>query len=437
MLIPFRSEFDPEVQGEGSIDPLGLATLADRLADWIFPGITARMWRPRFLTAMTVASAIVESFGESLAKDGITPPWLIFEWYFVEPMARLGEEDINGQRIPGINKARDALRNKVPMNPRRYLKTPKVFGFHGVYKRLATHARLLDSRLMPNENGNQLLKIWEEEQGLVGFRDADKNQGDGPRLRRLFQEAIKSSLQSCQTEKPTSWPGAVLIVDHLAPMRIGNNEGSFLWKLLLDYGANLDGEVFAKLRDKQLLKAFAEHQSERDLLTNLRPRVSEELRHRFETIEAYENFCRPLQESFDRLQFLSSSRTPGLVRADDFHKDPRVAEIAGEITASIKDARRILVDSPIRDSFERLGQRFEDVRTGDDLFYALWDHHESIQKDKPPDGKRPWFESTTDKGIVVRPPYRINKNPPRRESYVHPYRLFAAASFIQDLTGAA
>lgn len=43
MLIPFRSEFDPELEGEGSIDPLGLATLADRLADWIFPGMTARM----------------------------------------------------------------------------------------------------------------------------------------------------------------------------------------------------------------------------------------------------------------------------------------------------------------------------------------------------------------------------------------------------------
>ena len=62
MLIPYRSESDPEVQGEGSIDPLGLATVADHLADWILPGITARMWRPRFLTAMVVASAVVEPY---------------------------------------------------------------------------------------------------------------------------------------------------------------------------------------------------------------------------------------------------------------------------------------------------------------------------------------------------------------------------------------
>ncbi len=45
MLVPYRSEFDPEVLGEGSIDPSGLAPFVDRLADWIFPGMTARMWR--------------------------------------------------------------------------------------------------------------------------------------------------------------------------------------------------------------------------------------------------------------------------------------------------------------------------------------------------------------------------------------------------------
>ena len=133
MLIPFRSQFDPEIQGEGSIDPLGLAALADRLADWIFPGMTARMWRPRFLTAMAATSIIVEPFADAVAKDGTTPPWLIFEWYYIEPIAKLPDEEIGGQRIPGILKAQQAGRDKVSMNPNRYLKTPKVFGFHGVY----------------------------------------------------------------------------------------------------------------------------------------------------------------------------------------------------------------------------------------------------------------------------------------------------------------
>jgi hypothetical protein len=37
MLIPYRSAFDPEIQGEGSIDPLGLAPLADRLTEREIP----------------------------------------------------------------------------------------------------------------------------------------------------------------------------------------------------------------------------------------------------------------------------------------------------------------------------------------------------------------------------------------------------------------
>ena len=139
MLMPYRTLADPEVQGEGSIDPLGLATLADHLADWMLPGMTARMWRPRFLTAIAVTSLVVEPLAEEFAKDGVTPPWLIFEWYYVEAVAALADREGNAlRRIPGIDKARQALRDRVPLNATRYLKTAKVFGYHGVFRRLGT-----------------------------------------------------------------------------------------------------------------------------------------------------------------------------------------------------------------------------------------------------------------------------------------------------------
>jgi hypothetical protein len=38
--MPYRSLPDPEIQGEVSIDPLGLMAAADNLADWILPGLT-------------------------------------------------------------------------------------------------------------------------------------------------------------------------------------------------------------------------------------------------------------------------------------------------------------------------------------------------------------------------------------------------------------
>ena len=103
MLMPVRSLADPEVQGEGSIDPLGLATLADRLADWMLPGMTARMWRPRFLTAMAAASWILEPLEDRIGEDGISPPWLVLEWCYVEAMACLGEaEAVALRRTPGM-----------------------------------------------------------------------------------------------------------------------------------------------------------------------------------------------------------------------------------------------------------------------------------------------------------------------------------------------
>src|SRR5437868_5401280 len=144
MLVPYRTLADPEIQGEGSIDPLGVATLADRLADWILPGMTARMSRPRFLTAIAATSLIVEPFADALAADNVTPPWLVLEWHYVEAMAAVKDGQANLRRVAGIDKARQALRDGVPMNADRYLKTPKVFGFHGIYKRLARHVDIVD-----------------------------------------------------------------------------------------------------------------------------------------------------------------------------------------------------------------------------------------------------------------------------------------------------
>lgn len=270
MLIPYRSLADPEVQGEGSIDPLGLAALADHLADWILPGLTARMWRPRFLTAIAVASVTVEPFGEELAKDGVTPPWLVFEWYYVEAMARLNDADGNQlRRIPGIEKGRQALRDGVPLSADRYLKTPKVFGFHGVYKRLARHVDVVDDDLALGENGHRLLRLWEAEQGMQGFSGPDRPEGEAARICRALRDAIGDALREGQAQRGGSWLGASFFVCHLVPHRPGPREAAFLWELLVAASAAPRGEVFDLLRRPEVRREFLEVGSERTLLANL------------------------------------------------------------------------------------------------------------------------------------------------------------------------
>ncbi len=71
--LPFLTAPDPAVSGEGAIDPLGFATVGDRLADWFLPGMTARMIRPRFLTAIAVSAVVCEGMEEEIAADRVTP----------------------------------------------------------------------------------------------------------------------------------------------------------------------------------------------------------------------------------------------------------------------------------------------------------------------------------------------------------------------------
>jgi hypothetical protein len=121
-----------------------------------------------------------------------------------------------------------------------------------------------------------------------------------------------------------------------------------------------------------------------------------------------------------------------VITADDVTKDPRFSEIASGLGVAIQRASEILTESPIGHEFETLVQGFDNVSSSSDLWRAIWDHHVRNQQRKPPDGKRPWFEETETGGLLVRPPYRLAEAPPREE-YVHPYRLFSVASFLDDL----
>ena len=135
----------------------------------------------------------------------------------------------------------------------------------------------------------------------------------------------------------------------------------------------------------------------------------------------------------DRLRYLSTIRRPALIRDHDLERDEPTSKLAARIHQSIDHARESLRGSPVEDEFENIGRNFDEVRTGAELFHALWDHHVQIQGGKPPEGKRPWFEEMADGGLMVRPPYRLDEEPEPREEYVHPYRLFAVESFIRDI----
>jgi lysozyme family protein len=138
ITFPFLTSYDPPGTSEGTLDPLGLYQIADQLAMQLVPAVRERMQRIRFLTAMAVGALVTER-QEDDPRHRDASPYLVWEWLVVEALMREMSDDPTIWGVPGTLVTRRALAQHGYLDARSYLKTPRVFGFHGVYKRLATH----------------------------------------------------------------------------------------------------------------------------------------------------------------------------------------------------------------------------------------------------------------------------------------------------------
>ena len=133
--------------------------------------------------------------------------------------------------MPGIETARAVHGRKKHLDTMAYLKGPKVFGFHGVYKRLAIALGIVDSNLGLAENGDRLLRTWEREQELPGFADDLKQLVEGQFLRNLQKEVLRT----LEKARVVTSLGSHLwgrLVKSLRPDRVGKREGKLVFRLL-------------------------------------------------------------------------------------------------------------------------------------------------------------------------------------------------------------
>src|SRR4051812_49081009 len=198
--LPELSAYDPPVAGEGSLDPMGLAAISDRLADRLGPGLRARGPRIRFVTAVAVGAMACETLADELPADGISTPSICFEWLVLEGFARrLAPNDIP-TGVPGSQKARVVVGQKQRLSAATYLKGPSVFGFNGVYKPFAVDSHVVGGGLEPGPRCAELVRAWEVDQGLIGFTDAVPGT-DGGNLRTHLREQVRDALRAgrCNT----------------------------------------------------------------------------------------------------------------------------------------------------------------------------------------------------------------------------------------------
>jgi len=434
MLTPVLSLADPVVNAEGSLDPLGLTSLADKIADIMLPGMTARMSWPRFLTAMAVASVVTESF-DDWASDGVTPTYLVFEWYAIEAYAKSDSSRGNNLlRVPGIDKARTALREVSPMSARRYLKTPTVFGYHGVYKTLARALDIVDGELSLGENGRRLLRTWEREQKLEGFTDG--NSGAGASLRKHLKIIVEDGIKNGHTVHNSRWR---FFNDYLLPDKPGRDEGRLLWELLVNDSGGTRGEVYQLMRKPQIIAGFLHRaglDEEAQLLNRMKRHASQKLDVCLSAIESYEKLCRILQNGFDWIRYISGCQADKPTHMADCSKN--IAPLATKLRSAIKKTQPAIaaLNSGLDTELDQLVAAFSHVRDSNDFFEALLTRHKNVQDNKPPEGKRQWFERTRDGGAIIRA-FRLDDEPDGENYYVHRYRLAAVAAFVANLRGGA
>lgn len=440
---PLLSVFDPPEEGEGSVDPLSLQATYERLAERIYPFMTVRMSRIRFLTAVAVITRVCEGLEEEVAADGISPAWLVAEWYIVEGLVRRREvlSKSGRLRIPGSQKVERALRDGRRLGAAAYLKTPTVFGFTGIYKRLAVGLQMVTDEVGMDSGAVDLLTVWERSQQLPGFRDSTT--GAGAEFREELRQAVKGGLRKGYTDRPAGWRGFDLIAQHLDPGRAGKKEADWLYARLIDAAMpapqrdleapRMRGEILALLEKEgeAIVSRTRESRFFRRLLRN--GGVSAELKERLQAIDAYERLVTPLEKALRLMLFLSSERRCDAITVNEFAADRRAGKLAAMIAPAVRGLSETFAGSAWEPEVTPLIARYEEVGDAHTLFGTLLDHHEEAQRNKPPDGKRSWVDRPDDRRVAVRSAYATDIPPEPSDEYLRDYRTSTASHFLQDL----
>lgn len=431
MTIPFPSftRHDPKLAGEGNLDPLGLGQIADQLAVELVPGIRERMSRPRFLTAMTVGSIVLEDLEHDPAKSGVAP-FFVWEWLVLESFVRCEARHPDLKSVPGIQMTRSAMREHGYLDAASYLKTPRIFGFHGVYKRLASRLGLVDAELRPMETSESLLNAWAKGQGYPNFEATAELRAEWRRMifRGLNREApsTKSLLTAATAE---------VVAKAFSPGRIPAAEKRVLRALLNGDGPQ-DLGAFSSLSEL-LASPNADELSERELhdsLAQRAPRWAKQVR----AIQAYESFARTLQDAFDTIRHYSGARYEQGLALEELGASLEFQSQTRTLAVDYRRAEEALakLTGSLGSVSTTFHERFESFATvsAAQLPELLLSHHEKIQAAKPPEGKRSWFDRLGNGRVFLRHPYRLDDDwEPQPGEYVHPYRSNAIASFLRDL----
>jgi len=306
--------------------------------------------------------------------------------------------------------------------------------------------QIVTEDLALDDGGYELLRTWEREQGLPGFLDG--KDGAGARLRDAIRGAVVAGLGRGYTERPRSWPWWGPIVRHLDPGAAGRSERQWLHRRVAstDLRQNPSDPEATRMRSELLARIEAKRRTMladaggtapeetgffREILSDTQ-NASADLRGRAEVIDAYEKLSRVAEDSLALIQHLSTQKRSA-VGAADFAAHPLSRALATRAKPTA-DALAALADRSNRETeIQRFADRYHTVEDAQSLYETVISHHEDAQRAKPPDGKRPWLERTSEDAVIVRAQYRRGEAPEGTDLYVRNYRSSTASRFLIDL----
>ena len=433
LRAPFSSEFDPSEEAEGSSDPLGLFPCYERLADRLLPAVTVRMGHPRFVTAIAIGARVCEEWdSDAVAADGLTPPWLVWEWFVVEAFVRSEDSSSAVFGVPGIQKIRRALRNQRPVCATAYLKTPSAFGLTGVYRRLARGIGIITEDGTLDDGGYELVSAWARDQGLDGFLEASG--GAGPAFCERLRRAVAHGMERGRTtDQPKDFWRE--LASRLNPIAPGRREKAILIERILARAGH--AEMVAHLKDALIEQGgVGGRDQEAPFLRKLSRKAPPELRELLTAIEAYESFGRAITDAFDGMRYCASSNGGAPLDARSFAATKTAKSALAHLARSLERIRShptLMEWERDHNGITQAIERFEGVQTATNLFEAILHHHEQVQRGKPPHGKRTWFERGTRGRVALRAGYTVHESPSGKDSYVHEYRIPTLSGFLSDL----
>ena len=463
--LPFATPYDPAEDPPGSVDPLGTVAGAEQLADLLFSGMTARMWRARHLTFTALAAFVAERAGvDSGGDDELRlEARLAIERLFVSAVARQERRDEKwrgaSKRLPGISLARRALSSgDQPLGRQTFLKGQAVNGPFGVVARLARHMDIIDDDNRVSRNGQELLLAWAAGQGLPGLLDEGGSKSQGANwIRRLTSSVVDYT-------KKSSWPspgwwGWEDLAERLRPDKVGRGERSVIRRLLAGDQWPMRRRCMELLEREETVAEYLRISGsgqrgliDREVLvSNVRPSLKSEdysvdrsIDYTIGLIDAYEQVSGQLEAVMRGLLWALTHRG-GRANPAELLSDPTLAPRLSQARRALHPATRKLeaqlgelaqypqVQHGI--DFNRLDQLLKDARIGlgreKQLVDQVMERHIRVQQQKK---KGVWIERDQPNWTLISGFDDTDEKPWTYDgSYLHPFRVTNAYSFLADL----